>query len=322
MTQHKSLVNVGRQSNATVVISWTNAGKRRYGDNHWFWAAWDVEGVPDLQWNKSVPAECGFCESEKDARRAAWGIRSRGYRRNWWASQYLDTQHQQDTRPAFSRCRSGRRWFWVVTTGLFEEPRAEGYAETADDALTAAVNQVGEVQTVGNWRAQGVLRQRKAEERRKKMTAEQSAHRLEFVYEMCGRDCFDRHRIVRRTKKRIFVELDSYSDSRKLSGDWWDWDISTVVFDRAEFEREGKVWCRRLRCFLYASQEVYLEERGAEAVPECFAALGVGTDATAADVKRAYRRLAKDHHPDNGGDPNEFKRVRRFYEEAMGRVAG
>ena len=32
------------------------------------------------------------------------------------------------------------------------------------------------------------------------------------------------------------------------------------------------------------------------------------------DVRAAYRRLARVHHPDKGGSPNRFQRLRRAYE--------
>lgn len=93
------------------------------------------------------------------------------------------------------------------------------------------------------------------------------------------------------------------------------------MLNREEFEREGTIWCRPLRCELYASLETYKRERALRPVPECFLALGLDADATADEVKRAYRRLAKLHHSDNGGDPAEFKKVRQFYEQAMARSA-
>ena len=42
--------------------------------------------------------------------------------------------------------------------------------------------------------------------------------------------------------------------------------------------------------------------------------LGLTRDATADDVKKAYRKLAREHHPDKGGDPEKFKKVQEAYE--------
>lgn len=38
--------------------------------------------------------------------------------------------------------------------------------------------------------------------------------------------------------------------------------------------------------------------------------LGVERTATEDDIKRAYRKLARTHHPDRGGDEKLFKEVR------------
>merc|ERR1719162_1910434 len=42
--------------------------------------------------------------------------------------------------------------------------------------------------------------------------------------------------------------------------------------------------------------------------------LEVEKDASDADIKKAYRKLAVKHHPDKGGDPEKFKEVTRAYE--------
>ena len=42
--------------------------------------------------------------------------------------------------------------------------------------------------------------------------------------------------------------------------------------------------------------------------------LGVKKSASTDQITRAYRRLAKDYHPDRGGNPDDFKRVQWAYE--------
>eukprot|EP00656_Telonema_subtile_P012988 TRINITY_DN1657_c0_g1_i3.p1 TRINITY_DN1657_c0_g1~~TRINITY_DN1657_c0_g1_i3.p1 ORF type:complete len:522 (+),score=161.19 TRINITY_DN1657_c0_g1_i3:122-1687(+) len=42
--------------------------------------------------------------------------------------------------------------------------------------------------------------------------------------------------------------------------------------------------------------------------------LGVEKNATAAEIKKAYRKLAVKHHPDKGGDPDTFKEISKAYD--------
>merc|ERR1712048_1287038 len=42
--------------------------------------------------------------------------------------------------------------------------------------------------------------------------------------------------------------------------------------------------------------------------------LDVDKNASEAEIKKAYRKLAVTHHPDKGGDPEKFKEITRAYE--------
>ena len=42
--------------------------------------------------------------------------------------------------------------------------------------------------------------------------------------------------------------------------------------------------------------------------------LGVPTDASEADIKKAFRKLASQHHPDKGGDTDKFQQIQEAYE--------
>jgi hypothetical protein len=45
--------------------------------------------------------------------------------------------------------------------------------------------------------------------------------------------------------------------------------------------------------------------------------LGVPVSADPSRVKRAYRRLVQEHHPDHGGDPGTFQRLQEAYERLL-----
>ncbi len=49
-------------------------------------------------------------------------------------------------------------------------------------------------------------------------------------------------------------------------------------------------------------------------MPNLYEILGVRSDATADEIKRAYRRLASQHHPDKGGDKTRFQEIQKAYD--------
>ena len=51
--------------------------------------------------------------------------------------------------------------------------------------------------------------------------------------------------------------------------------------------------------------------------PGCLRSLGLEMPCREEDVKRAYRRLAENMHPDRGGDQRRFMILQRQYEEAL-----
>jgi curved DNA-binding protein len=47
---------------------------------------------------------------------------------------------------------------------------------------------------------------------------------------------------------------------------------------------------------------------------DAYQTLGVGKNATEEEIKKAYRRLASQHHPDKGGDTAKFQEIQTAYE--------
>lgn len=67
-------------------------------------------------------------------------------------------------------------------------------------------------------------------------------------------------------------------------------------------------------------RSAFRERMGLDAAKEAvgsnspYAILGVTKNASWDEVKRAYRKLAMQHHPDKGGDPAMFRKVQGAYE--------
>lgn len=45
-----------------------------------------------------------------------------------------------------------------------------------------------------------------------------------------------------------------------------------------------------------------------------YSVLGISVNASKDEVKRAYRKLARKHHPDNGGNREEYEKVCKAFE--------
>jgi DnaJ family protein A protein 2 len=49
-------------------------------------------------------------------------------------------------------------------------------------------------------------------------------------------------------------------------------------------------------------------------MPDLYSLLGVPRDAEISQIRTAYKQLAKEHHPDKGGDPEKFKEISQAHE--------
>ena len=52
----------------------------------------------------------------------------------------------------------------------------------------------------------------------------------------------------------------------------------------------------------------------ANSTPDYYKTLGVSRDASPEEIKKAFRKLARQHHPDAGGDEAKFKEINEAYE--------
>lgn len=327
------------------VFSVTKVQKRQYGAS-WLWAVWcnvtePITGRSD--WNSTDPTDSGFCETKSRAKWAAWdALKKHAPERSGrhtfftrWAWDYLLALERNDKRPIYSRCSIGKnRWQWVVMQDLCDEPIAVGIAESPEAARQEAEQRCGSLRDTGNWAAEAYRKKQLAIHRSQKTSTQAGAASVEFVYRCyhyesdydgADHDCVEKHRIVKRTKKRIFVEDDEYSEATQPSGNWRDYIQKTFVLDRHEYETTGKAK-RRSRGWwdtqtYYSSPDIYFADCARSSRPECFVVLDLPADATGDQIATAYRRLATTTHPDVGGNAEEFKKVHRAFEEAMAIVA-
>ena len=86
-----------------------------------------------------------------------------------------------------------------------------------------------------------------------------------------------------------------------------------------EHEMPASALGRRLPFEVAAVEDVPAPDDAA--VSRAFARLGVDADADVDAVEAAYRERVKAVHPDQGGDPEEFRAVREAYETATDHLA-
>jgi hypothetical protein len=221
-------------------------------------------------------------------------------------------------KPTFSRCSLGNnRWFWVVYRSweaVFdgEQPVATGYAPTAQKAEDAALAVAPEAEhnraNMAAHHHRDLCNKRRAA---KPPSGGTKATAQEFLYRDWMSDWDNdwhssQHLIVKRTKKLVFVEKTNYHPDP--------WDRATYALNRAELEAEGSAWSRKARDYFYTTP---WDQRRQPWASHEFTVLGVKAGSSKEEIKAAYRRLARKHHPDCGGDPAAFKEIQQAYERAM-----
>jgi len=229
----------------------------------------------------------------------------------------------------FARCSVGKsKWLWVTYLShdylSGNEPFAFGYASSSVDAEAQALEEVHRQFPESNTRqvqayfAQSLRRRMAAKRKAGKQSSSSSAAPQEFVFRdiYCdyGDDYSVRHRIVKRTRLKVFVDKESYRDDGVINGDWRDFAYQrTVALDRTALERDGSVWSRRCGNRFYTTPK---DQRSANFLPACAVVLGLTMPWTAEEAKRAFRALVKTAHPDSGGSNDEFRKLHEAYGEA------
>lgn len=246
------------------------------------------------------------------------------------------------TRPAFSRCPAGRnKWFWV-TYPSFEAIRdsqidgavadsgiaaSAGEAEEQAQASTLGRFGHGDPERLPNYFASGVyhrqaIRRRASQPNKTEGTETKEVEYLYSDYEGDYSEGSLKHRILKRTAKRVYVARHPVNSCNE--DDQWEedgqvfHDIKTVVLDRQQLEAEGYANSRNPWNMFYTTPR---EERIQPATSRCLAVLGLKRGADREAINGAYRNLAKRHHPDQGGDAEDFKRLQEAYETAMSGLA-
>lgn len=82
--------------------------------------------------------------------------------------------------------------------------------------------------------------------------------------------------------------------------------IGEGVFDYWKYTENGWV---RINQKQFVELGDGLQTAAKEVVPDYYAVMGVGRDASAQQIKSAYRKLATKLHPDRGGDPDMFRQL-------------
>jgi hypothetical protein len=163
-----------------------------------------------------------------------------------------------------------------------------------------------------------------------------------------------RHRIVKKSRTWVHVECDPYPDDGSVPPVEPDQKRRTFILLRSELENCGGAYCRgddsesyhltvrdaiisfrvfNWQVFDRMERDRFLEEhnrnleeidrmverltRGTVPAYSCFAALGVERNASKEEGKAAYRKKARELHPDKGGDQVAFIELQKNYETAL-----
>ena len=230
-----------------------------------------------------------------------------------------------DGRPLFSVAKVRDSYHWAVWADFAacidaREPIAEGIAATEAEALAERDRWNAAEYTADAVRRLITRRARARRAARPTTATGAGAVELLWIFHQSQDgegEWWIPHLILRRTDRYVYVQAESYRP-----GGWQEpWENSySYRLDRLQLERDGSAWTRASRSTFYTDAGRAAREASTIA-PACLATLGLDATATADDVRRAYRRLARETHPDHGGDAERFHAVSNAYSVAM-REAG
>ena len=226
--------------------------------------------------------------------------------------------------PLWCRCSLGRhRWYWVVWRSFGDvcdgvDPIATGYAPSPDECEAAALAVEPTATNVHAGWASGHHRKLCAQRRMQKPASDsKETVQPEYLYtdhdagwDYGPTEWYSRpHRIIKTTKRSVFVEQGKW----RPEGTWHEYDVKSYRLDRHELDEAGEAWSYQARERFYTKP---FEERRQQYRPQYLVDLDMPEGATQEQIKTQFRRLAKVHHPDCGGNAEDFIRIRAAYEQA------
>jgi len=256
----------------------------------------------------------------------------------------------RDEDTAYACCSIGiGRWYWVVWTNETDaragaDPLASGYEKTREASEKKAVEAAGPqskrlpAKWASGFKRRGAVRTEEAGKRDKPKSrlsrpADARASRPNrptflYVASECDRPgsrgevVVVKHRIVRQTARKIHVDREPFREEEwhSQAGDEPATEAPKprmLAVDREVLRREGRFLHRG--SYFYASEADGVRDvhKGLTDRHAWCAALGVSFPCSAGSIKAAYRRLARESHPDAGGDPAEFRAIEQAYREAL-----
>ena len=231
------------------------------------------------------------------------------------------------------------RWYWVVWPSLELLQSSEGpirhVADGCERTKAEAVDRALEVAGMhGEWVAakyakqyyRRISRGNRTKKHRQNDDSTAMLDTLEFLYRDVRDDLTKEwhsiaHRIVRKTTKYVYVEQRPY-DPERLTGSWLDHDAPTFRLSRVILEREGYALTPVTAdvadpLFFTTPYQERVARFGRQPSRGCLSLLNLSSPCTIAEVKAAYRKLAKCAHPDRGGSHDEFLALQAAYEQAL-----